>query len=164
MKNLRYLILILIISFLCISCEHNFSPTETLFYTPYGTISVDDDTYQTAYLLDIPNEELYFLAFIHKVDNQEKLISINISEDKSKLFIHKGNKDWNETPVSKGLYAFDLINPQDNVYVFSNSIDHALQPIYENYSPYIIDVSISNDSITYTKNSGTQKTILFDSL
>ena len=125
---------------------------------------MQDNQYETIFLLSVAGEKLYYLKSIHKFDLQKKLISINISENKSKLYILIGKERWEQISNPTELFVFDLINPQDNVYDYSCLIKHALTPLYKETTKIITDVTISNNSITYTERSGEVTTILFDTL
>jgi len=164
MKPIKFFIINIIIIFLLISCEMTYNPNFTIFETPYGTVCKDESTYQTIFLLSVPGEELYYLTTVFKQDLNEELISIDISQDESKLYILIGKKNWEEKNTATQLFVYNLINPHENVYDYSCLVKHVLRPIIEETSKIIIDVDIQNNSIIYTERSGTQTTIEFDSL
>ena len=169
MLNFKKNKFILIISlfallFLNMGCEMNFYPNETLYVTPYGKICLDDYFWDTTYLLSVPNEDLYYLATILKIDAGERLISHNISNDLSKFYVLIGNSHARWKPKGIGLFVFDITDPINNTYSYSPRINNALKPIIEITDKDITEVSIFNDSITYTESSGGNTTIIFSSL
>lgn len=154
----------LLIIILFTGCEMTYNPNFTIFETPYGTVCKDESIYQTIFLLSVPGEELYYLTTVFKQDLNEELISIDISQDKSKLYILIGKKNWEEINTATQLFVYNLINPHENVYDYSWLVKHLLRPIIEETSKIIIDVDIQNNSVIYTERTGSQTTILFDSL
>ncbi len=161
MNKAKYIIFTSLILLLFISCEITFHPNSDLYYTPYGTVCMEDNYFDTRLLLYVPNEELYFLASVSKIDAQQILKSQGISEDKSKLFFLITNSNSSYRPYGTCLYAFNLENPQDHVFRFSKWIKHALYPIVKTSDKDIINVEISNDDIIYTERSGERTTIPF---
>ena len=164
MKKAKYIIFTSLILLLFISCEITFHPNSDLYYTPYGTVCMEDNYFDTRLLLHVPNEELYFLASVSKIDAQQILKLQGISEDKSKLFFLITNSNCSYRPYGTCLYAFNLENPQDHVFRFSKLIKHALYPIVKITDKDILNVQISNDDIIYTERSGEETTITFDTL
>ncbi len=164
MKKAKYIIFTSLILLLFISCEITFHPNSDLYYTPYGTVCMEDGFFDTRLLLSVPNEELYFLANVSKIDCQQILKLHGMSEDKSKLFFLITNSNCSYKPYGTCLYAFNLVNPQYHVFRFSKLIKHALYPIVKITDKDIINVEISNDDIIYTERSGEETTIPFEVL
>ena len=159
-------IILIAIGLLITSCELNFTPNETLYKTTsFGTVCMQDNEIETAFLLSIPNEELFFLEYVKKMDCNETLISKALSNDTSKFYVLIGNSNrvgWD--PYGIGLFVFDLENPQNNTYKYSPLIQHALNPIVKITNRDISKVILTNYSITYTERSGTETTIYFNNL
>ncbi|MGD1817359.1 MAG: hypothetical protein ACPKNR_10025 [Pleomorphochaeta sp.] len=159
-------IILIAIGLLITSCELNFTPNEILYETTsYGTVCMQDNEVETAFLLSIPNEKLFFLEYVKKMDCNEMLISKALSNDTSKFYVLIGNSNrvgWD--PYGIGLFVFDLENPQNNTYKYSPLIQHALNPIVKITNRDISKVILSNDSITYTERSGNEVTIAFNDI
>jgi len=164
MNKNKYFIFSFILLFTCTSCEITFHPNVNLYETPYGTVCMQDSTYKTIYFLAVPGEELYYLKAVQKSDHLEKLVDINISDDKSKLFILIENSTINYKPYGTGLFVFDLINPQDNYYYYNCFYRHLLNKLLEVTDKDITEASILNNSITYKERSGEETTIYFNDL
>ena len=163
-NKLLFIICLIIFSLSTFGCEITFHPNFNLYETPYGTVCMQDSTYKTIYFLAVPGEELYYLKAVQKSNHLEKLIDINISDDKSKLFILIENSTINYKPYGTGLFVFDLINPQDNYYYYNCFYKHLLNKLLEVTDKDITEASILNNSITYKERSGEVTTILFDTL
>jgi len=162
--KLFYILILSFLLFLNMGCEMNFYPNETLYVTPYGSICLENNYWYTRYILSDQNEKLYLLETIVKIDSSEYLISHNISNDLSKFYVLIGNSNSRWNPYGVGLFVFDITDPENNTYSYNFRINNALKTIIKIIDKDIIDVEITDDSITYTERLGTQTTISFDSL
>ena len=154
MKKAKYIIYTSLILLLFISCEITFHPNSDLYYTPYGTVCMEDGFFDTRLLLSVPNEELYFLANVSKIDCQQILKLHGMSEDKSKLFFLITNSNCSYRPYGTCLYVFNLINPQNHVFRFSKLIKHALYPVVKIIDKDIVNVTLTNNFVTYIDKQG----------
>ncbi len=162
-KKIKLFILFLNI-ILFTGCEITFEPNETLFITPYGSICLENNNWYTRYLLSVQNEDLYLLETIRKVDSSETLISHNISDDLSKFYVLIGNSNSRWDPYGIGLFVFDITDPKNNTYSYNIRIDNALKTILNIANKDIVNVEITNNSITYTERLGEETTIYFNDL
>ncbi len=85
-NKVLFIICLIIFSLSTLGCEMTFHPNVNLYETHYGIVCMQDNQYETTFFLSVTGEKLYYLKTIHKFDLQKKLISINISENKSKLY------------------------------------------------------------------------------
>ncbi|MGH0052821.1 MAG: hypothetical protein ACQ5SW_05485 [Sphaerochaetaceae bacterium] len=115
---------------------------------------MEDDRWESALLFSVPGHELYFLAYVKKIDNGEVLASEGISEDKSKFFVLITNSYLKWKPYGIGLFVFDLENPENNIYQYSVLVKHGLRPIIEITDKDIVQVELTDDTLSYWDRSG----------
>ncbi|NCD06178.1 MAG: hypothetical protein EOL97_08670 [Spirochaetia bacterium] len=99
-----------------------------------------------------------------KIDAGERLISHNISNDLSKFYVLIGNSHARWKPKGIGLFVFDITDPENNTYSYNFRVNNALKTIIKITDKDIVDVEITDDSLTYTESSEEDTIIYFNDL
>ena len=133
-----------------------------LFDTPYGTVCMRDNKFDTTILFATPNNEIYYFTNVSKVDLQETLDFIDISDDGSKLYIIIANSNVRYEPYGSSFYIFDLENVKNNTYSSNNLVNLRVNPLIEITNKDVVNVLITNTYAILTESSGEKTKITFE--
>ncbi len=162
MKTMKYFLTITMISLFFISCNTNSKIYTDLYNTPFGIVSKLEDFSDTNFYLTTQNQETYFLVNLSKLDRKEMLKSIEVSPDQTKLYILIENSNISYKPYGTALYVYDLENTENPAYGYIRNIGKKLNPIFMQTNQNIIDVTLTNNSISYLNQVGDRVTITFN--